>query len=165
MNPKNILEEVRKRIFDRLDSLLVLDKDNYKNCGLGFEAWFKIEVLKALESLNYDVKVRNMGPDLVLNSVNEKTIYIELKSSNESNNYAWIKSGLKQKHSHNHKADMCLFLMRYPNNTNPNEVRKWENKLKGKNENDLIYLPVNDTTGITDISKEWVVGIIEKKQK
>lgn len=141
---ETLINEVACRIETALDSLNNIKK--FIGHGIGFEGWFKIEVITALGDNVGPPK--NKGADLDV-QINGKRCKVELRCKNEFE-MSWIERGLKD----HPDADMCLFLTRMPEPEKLNKLDKWKTSLNLK-KLELIGKKVTE-------DKMWMVGILKK---
>jgi len=79
----NIFHRVAERVLDRRDSLIGLERCSSKaGSGVGFEAWLKVEAMRAL--IDFAPQACNNGPDLELKNGDSRTT-IELKAATDLN--------------------------------------------------------------------------------
>ncbi|MBU4245920.1 MAG: hypothetical protein ABIF85_04860 [Nanoarchaeota archaeon] len=152
---KSILDDVAERIKIKAESLIALK--TYEGQKIGFEGWFKVEVIAALSKYKVEIP-HNKGPDLSINFMdNETPKLIELKCKNEfTPTLEWIRDGILYYRKKDVKVDMCLFLLRAPEG---NEEKKSEEMKKMEAYvNKKYHLKIVSMRNIND---DWIVGILK----
>jgi hypothetical protein len=147
---RDVFEPVAQRVESRRDSLTELHRFNARQVGsgIGLEAWFKVEVVKALGKLVK--RICNKGPDLEL-ADDDLTVMIELKASTDLNTSLKKGSGSPgeavTKYCHMPNFAGCLFLGDGSEDSKINQLSKDGVEL-------LASQKIHDGVGT------WIVGLL-----
>lgn len=133
---KEIFDIVARRVKEKSESL----REAKRHKKMGLEGWLKVEAIAALGGKVR--KVRNRGPDLVL----ENDMKIELKAATDFN-LEYIKEGATKYQT------LCLFL-------GDGSDRENIGKLKSEEAIEVVSAET-----FRDNGNEWVVGMIRPSKE